>query len=588
MQCSEQDAPEALIAKRPLGRTALLSLFSLLPLLAGAPLAAQRVTGVVLDSVSGLGVPGAVISAFDSAGHPGLRTISDEFGRFTVDAPPGRARLRFIRIGFEPRTLALPATAEARAARLEIRMLSLPTLLTRVHVSDQAICPGNADRSGALALWEQARAGLLAAVVARQSKPGNMAVLEFVTDEDPDSRLVTKQSTRVTQGTTARPFVAVREAGDFARHGYMARDGSSLSFFAPDADVLLDQKFASTHCFTIVRDDAGHPDELGLAFEPSPGSHPDDFVDVDGTLWLDGDHPALRTLEFAYTGLDPAYREAGTGGTLVFRTMTNGLVYIERWSMELPAMAGSTAPGQRLPGRAAGGTFPSGIRNTHVVEWREVGGEVLSAHWPDGSHTESTLGVVTGVVRNRDDVPMAGVQVRLDGTPSSTRTDSMGRFVLSPVVPGRYGLDIVDSAYAPFIDPRRAARTISVGRDTLSVGAIVMTARQRAVNSLCDDDDAAPSHSAVILGTVTDASGPLASGTNIAVSWTYMTPGDPTPQNSGTIDVKPGQRGRFIVCKVPLGATLSLRLVRGDSTLAGTTVMVGRRAVQQVEWLVRR
>ncbi|MGH7688437.1 MAG: carboxypeptidase-like regulatory domain-containing protein, partial [Gemmatimonadaceae bacterium] len=126
------------------------------------------------DSVSGLVVPGAVISAFDSAGHPGLRTISDETGRFTLDVAPGPARLRVIRLGFEPRSVAVPPTAQERAAGLEVRMLALPALLTQVHVSDHAICPGNADRSGALGLWEQARAGLLAAVVARQSKPGNI------------------------------------------------------------------------------------------------------------------------------------------------------------------------------------------------------------------------------------------------------------------------------------------------------------------------------------------------------------------------------------------------------------------------------
>ncbi len=539
------------------------------------PLSAQRVTGTVRDSVSGLAIPGAVISAFDSAGHPGLRTISDEAGRFSLEVASGPARLRIIRIGFEPRTIALPAGARDRGARLQIRMLALPALLTRVRVSDKAICPGNEDRSGALALWDQARAGLLAAVVARQSKPGDMTVLSFVTDEDPDSRLVLSQTTRTTNGTTGRPFVAVREAGEFARQGYMARDGSTLTFFAPDADVLLDQQFAATHCFSIVRDDAGHRNELGLAFEPSPGGRPDGFVDVDGTLWIASDHPALRTLDFAYTGLDPAYRDAGTGGELLFRNMANGLVYIESWSMHLPAMAASSAPGGR-------------IRGVHVVRWRELGGEVLSARWPDGSHTENALGVVTGTVRDDAGQPIAEVQVRLDGTPSAAETDSTGRFLLSPVLSGRYGLDVADSAYAPFVDPRHAEQTITVGRDTVDMGAIVMTGRTRAVRRLCEDDAYADSLSTVVLGTVAGASGPLASGTNVAVSWTYRAPDDPTPRNSGTIELKPGHDGRFVVCEVPFEATLHLRLVRGDSTLASTTVTVGRRPVQTVEWRVRQ
>ncbi len=221
-----------------------------------------------------------------------------------------------------------------------------------------------------------------------------------------------------------------------------------------------------------------------------------------------------------------------------------------------------------------------------MVQWREIGGEVLSAHWPDGSHAESSLGVVTGLVRDPDGRPLAGVRVGLDGTQSAAETDGSGRFVLSPVVPGRYGLDVVDSAYAPFIDPRRAQQTIAVGRDTLRVGTIAMRARARAVSRLCDDDASTPSHSAVVLGTVTAASGRLGPGTNLAVSWTYVEAGNSTPQTSGTIEVTPSNDGRFIVCRVPFGAKLALHLVRGDSTLASTSAVLGDDAVQQVTWNV--
>jgi Carboxypeptidase regulatory-like domain len=560
------------------------------PLLAATTLAAQRITGIVRDSVSGREVPGAVVSAFDSAGRPGLRTISDEFGRFAIGVPPGPAGLRVIRIGFAPRSVEIPASGERRTDGLEIRMLSLPALLTRVRVSDRAICPGAAHRSGALALWDQAQAGLLAAVVARQSRPGQMTVLDFVTDEDPDSRVVVKQSTRFTTGATVRPFVAVREAREFATHGYVARDGTALTFFGPDADVLLDEKFAATHCFGVVRDDRNHPGELGLSFAPAPGGRGEGFVDVDGTLWLDRDHPALRTLEFAFTGLDSAYREAGTRGNLVFRNMTNGLVYIERWRMYLPALSVSTSPGQRLPGRYAPGSSPAtgSHRTVRVLQWRETGGEVVSAHWPDGSHAESSLGVVGGMVRDPDGRPLAGVRVRLAGTEMAAATDSSGRFTLSPVLPGRYGLDVVDSAYAPFVDPRRTVQLLLVGRDTLRVAPMVMHARGQAVNHLCYGDSRAPSQSAVVLGTVSDSSGPLATGTIVAASWMVPQPGQPTPSFSGTIEPTLADGRRFIVCRVPLGARLTLRIVRRDSTVADTSMVVGEVGVYQVNWKVKR
>ncbi|HEX8724892.1 MAG TPA: carboxypeptidase-like regulatory domain-containing protein [Gemmatimonadaceae bacterium] len=540
---------------------------------------------MVRDSISGLAVPGAVIAALDSAGTGGVRTIADEFGRFSLDVPAGPARLRVIRIGFEPRTVAVPASAPARAAGIEIRMLALPALLTQVHVSDRSICPGSEDRSGALALWDQARAGLLAAVVARQSKPGNMKVLEYSSDEEPDSRLVIRQTTRTTTGTTGRPFVAVRAAEGFARQGYMARDGGTLTFFAPDADVLLDQEFAATHCFRVVRDDGHHPNEVGLSFEPAPGSHPDGFVDVDGTLWMDSDHPALRTLDFAYTGLDPAYRSAGTGGRLVFRNMTNGLVYIERWSMHLPAVAALAAPGHQVPAGRYAGVTPGEIRNVHVVQWHDLGGDVLAARWPDGSHAESTLGAVTGLVRDRNGAPLPGVHVMLDRTQTAATTDTTGRFTMWPVLPGRYGLDAVDSAYAAFVDPRRASQTISVGRDTLAAPPIVLSSRQQAVAGLCGDRSAPPTGTAIILGQLRSPA-PLGPELRVEGSWTVQQLGDATAAHRDSIRVTPGDDGGFILCHVPLDPPLALRLVRRDSTLADTTVKLGRGSVQTMEWRV--
>ena len=354
-------------------------------------LGAQQAQGTVRDSMSGVAVPGAVVSALDSTGAIAERVVSGGDGRFRITLPVGSATLRVIRIGFRPRDVRLPDAAAARDHPIDIRLSSLPALLSRVHVSDQAICPGADDRSGALALWEQARAGLLAAVVLRQTKPGQMDVLDYVTDEDPGSRLVLRQSIGRVNGSTGRPFVAVNEARGFAEHGYMTRDSSGLTFNAPDADVLLDQEFARTHCFRAVRDDAAHPAQVGLAFEPAPGGRPDGFVDVRGTLWLDSDHPALRTLDFAYTGLDRAYVDAGTGGALGFRNMPNGMVYIDRWNMLLPAMQATSASRASIsaPALQKWQTSGLGLRHTHVSQYREVGGVVISARWSDGAHAET-------------------------------------------------------------------------------------------------------------------------------------------------------------------------------------------------------
>lgn len=289
-------------------------------------------------------------------------------------ASPAAASLRVLRIGFSPRDVPLPAD---RQQPVTIAMARLPALLASVHVSDRAVCGGSTDRGSALSLWEQARAGLLAAVVARETKPGRMNVLLFTTDQAPDSRLVRRQTLHLESGTTGRPFVAAARATDFAAHGYMQEDESGRTLHAPDADILLDESFAATHCFTVA-EDADHPGRVGLAFRPARDR--DGIVDVRGTLWIRRDVPALETLEFRFTGLEPAFENARAGGSLTFRTMPNGLVYIERWTMRLPEVEATNSFGPDMPSALSRIGAPMGRdrRELKVAGIRYVGGEVTA------------------------------------------------------------------------------------------------------------------------------------------------------------------------------------------------------------------
>jgi len=82
---------------------------------------------------------------------------------------------------------------------------------------------------------------------------------------------VTQQSTELTSGYSNRPFVAPAEASFFARRGFMQEDAAGRLYSAPDADVLLDEDFAATHCFHIDGADTEHPGQIGLAFAPARG-----------------------------------------------------------------------------------------------------------------------------------------------------------------------------------------------------------------------------------------------------------------------------------------------------------------------------
>ncbi|HVZ77955.1 MAG TPA: carboxypeptidase regulatory-like domain-containing protein, partial [Gemmatimonadaceae bacterium] len=144
------------------------------------------------------------------------------------------------------------------------------------------------------------------------------------------------------------------------------------------------------------------------------------------------------------------------------------------WNMLLPAVE-VTVPDTTTMSRI-GVPRP---RSSRVVQFRETGGLVESASWPDGTRVSEPLGTVTGVVADDDGHhPMSGVSVGLLGTALATTTDSSGAYTLGPVLPGRYTLVAADSTRVPVDDRAQARRTIDVGNDTLRVTPMVLRARQ--------------------------------------------------------------------------------------------------------------
>ena len=131
--------------------------------LAAVPAHAQRVTGTVRDSASDQPIRGVVITLTDSAGRFLARSVSDTTGRFAVPRMTGAARLNAMRIGYRPRTLTL--SREASDSVVNVHMQVFISLVDAVASTTTRVCPGDQANAGALELWEQARAGLLATIV---------------------------------------------------------------------------------------------------------------------------------------------------------------------------------------------------------------------------------------------------------------------------------------------------------------------------------------------------------------------------------------------------------------------------------------
>lgn len=399
--------------------------------LSAYPAAGQGIRGMVRDSASTTPISGVVVTLLDPNGAVVARGLTDEHGQFAVASRPSARRLRLTRIGFRAKELPI-STSGAGAQPLDVKMSVIPYLLEPVTVRAHTKCGASRDAAQTFALYEQARAALLAAVVARETNAGAMKRLVFERIMDGGGDRVDHQKVRIDSSIdVSRPFAAVRSARDFVAHGFMGDDGAGVqTFFAPDADVLLDDEFAENYCFSLRPGERDRAREVGIAFRPADRRR--DQVDVNGVLWVDTLARELRDIEFRYVGLDARRTSVHPGGSVSFATAPNGVVFVDRWNLRMPGVFADT--GYEPEGRPI-------IRYT--VFAKESGGEVARAWWHGATWTNS-LGALRLRVTRAGGQPANAIRVRLDSTDYEAVPDDGGAVEIPDLLPGPYRISIVD------------------------------------------------------------------------------------------------------------------------------------------------
>jgi hypothetical protein len=541
--------------------------------------AQSTVRGVVRDSATAGAIPAAVVTALDANGKVVARSMTNVAGRFTVSAA-NAIKLRVVRIGFSPRDVALPVNSTD--GPIAIAMAHIPPLLEAVQVSGQELCPESSERGGAFAVWDQAKAGLLATVVARDANPAIATTLTFERREASSDGLVHQQVVRTTRGSTTRPFIAPASPAVLAQSGYMKESEATRTFYAPDADVLLDDSFASTHCFHLQNADAIHLGQIGLAFTPMRGlSH---AVDVAGVIWTDGATTALASVDFRYTGVQDA-GDHGPSGHIEFRTVSNGIAFVERWNLRIPILVyPAVTSGVRIGGRY--GDTPRS--NPTADETYVAGGSVLAAQWPDSVTWSSEVTGVTGVVTDHgNDAPLAGVVASVAGTSDTSTTDDAGKFSI-PLIPGRYTLVVRDTSLVAFARDRAESRVVDVALGKPANARVVLPAMSETIAQMCriKVESANP---AMLTGRVYFPDDKMAKSARIRVTWNI--PFEQTLNASPLMehlreldrDADVDARGRFVVCGVPFEQSMHVQLIyKGGS--ADTTVTIRRVLHGSLEW----
>ncbi|HKJ91877.1 MAG TPA: carboxypeptidase-like regulatory domain-containing protein, partial [Longimicrobiales bacterium] len=392
--------------------------------------AAQTVKGTVLTQGTGEPVAGALAVLLDSAGRRVTAGLAGPDGRFELQAPrPGRYRLAAERIGYATSygpffDLAAAATLERDiVASVQAVSLEAITVTAGSRCRRQRDAPADVQK-----LWDEARKALTSVSLVEDAPRVSFRSVVWDRDLDPELGVVRKERQRPVFAMGDYPFRSP-PADDLLTHGFVRGPvADTVTYYAPDAHVLLSDAFLDDYCFRAVKGDSGL---IGLAFEPVPGGPR--VAGVTGTLWLDAVSAQLRRLDYGYVRLPIRPGKSEPGGELDLRRLGDGAVIVSSWAIRMPRFA-----------------LVNGALTDSVAYVHETGGRVMEVQ---GLGRAQTLAMPTGTVRGHvfaeGGAPLRHVLVYLSGTSHADTTDADGAFAMPDVWTGRYELAWYDRKHDP-------------------------------------------------------------------------------------------------------------------------------------------
>jgi hypothetical protein len=340
-----------------------------------APLDAQEIVGTLRAEPDARLASGVVVTVNRASdGALVARAVTGERGTFRLTVTTDSLVVRALRIGHQPYTLgALRVAAGARRDVSAILPDARITLATFRAQTDNR-CRTRADGAVLVAqLFTQARTALLSSeLVSDDGRPQSRYRL---VSEHWNARGELIDSLRgVTEEITdsLRAFQSV-SVDSLVASGYVVNqsDGSTV-YRAPDAHVLVDDRFLSNYCLQLANDHAEQSEWIGVSFRPVRTRR--GINEVQGTLWLDRTTYALQQMEFSYLGLDVVTRKANPGGWMAFDSLRSGAWFVSRWEIRMPKVARRVEVAPRSivnPDRVI-------TEQRVLLGWQHISGDVLS------------------------------------------------------------------------------------------------------------------------------------------------------------------------------------------------------------------
>jgi hypothetical protein len=452
---------------------------------------AQAVAVEVVTDVGSRPIAGALVSLRDGANKVIKQVLADQNGRVTVAAPgPGHYRLKIDGIGYQGQVLErieIPAGAPVRVrVALTARPLDLGELV--VTSGKKAQCHLDQEEGTFVdRVWGEAKKALLATQLTAQHRP-ILDMRTFERDLDASDRILTEHGDS-SQTSSARPFVSA-DPEVLHRDGYVFQRADGIWFNAPDADLLLSDRFLEDHCFGVTAPgQTAAADRVGLAFEPIRSRL---LPEVGGVLWLDQKTAELKRLDFGYRNVEFAAEARGVGGWLDFSRLPDGRWIVSAWQIRtIRASSMRLSPGDALPRR---------YRDS-VAGYREAGGTARPAgNFVADSRSISLTGIVVDSTTRQ---PLAGVHVSIQAGAFGDTTDARGHYQIAAPATGHYAVTFAHPMFevAGLESLVRGAHLERGAEDTVNLAVpLVSTATRTA----CSGAEARPDYS-VVIGQVFDS-----------------------------------------------------------------------------------
>ena len=526
---------------------------------------AQSLAGVVLLPDSATPAAGVIVVATDARGVT-ARALTGNRGQFTLRLPAaGSYTVTLLRIGFRP--TQLPAVIVDATAQISKRFVlaNQPISLASVNVRDRETCRVSADTGFMVTrVWEEARKAMLTTQLVAEDAPLDAEWIEYDRAMDSTYRVVKNQRIRTSRSPTTHAFKS-RPAAELDSVGYIVSDTSGTTYYAPDADVLLSESFARSHCFHLVEPPRGAANLIGVAFEPTRDRR--EKYDIQGTLWLDRGSAELETLEFRYTHLPDVVANAEPGGRVEFLRLSDGHWLVSQWSVRMPNVVTRTRAPQIGTGRIAVIAPAAGLSGqvARVSGVQITGGEVTRVTRHDTLVYAATGPAVVVQVTSRDSAVRASTPfMTLDGTDYSAAGNATGLIKIQPVLGGRYrarvSVQLMDSLGMPPIEQDVEAR-LDARPDTVK-----LPSSRDVVVAACPRDSL-KTGDGMLYGRVRDERSAFVRGAAVTATWPSTDArASRDAYSESTLGALTNDDGYWRICGVPRGLPLALRLVTDSGT----------------------